>query len=150
MQVSKNGVDFIKEFEGLKLAAYKDPGTVDGIPITIGYGSTMYTNGTKIKLGDVITEAEATAILEWEINNKTAVINGLGLKSSQNQFDALCSFVYNLGVGAFTKSTLLKKIKVNPQDPSIKDEFMKWVNNNGKVMKGLQRRRAAEVKLYFS
>jgi lysozyme len=68
---------------------------------------------------------------------------------NQNQYDALVSFVFNLGIGAFRKSTLLKKIQANPNDPAIRAEFMKWVNAGGKPLKGLITRRAAEADLYF-
>jgi lysozyme len=150
MTISENGVKFIKQFEGFIPNAYKDPGSSDGLPVTIGYGSTMYKDGSRIKLGDVLTEQQASDLLAWEVGNKSAVINSYKLKLTQNQFDALSSFVYNLGAGAFNYSTLLKKIKINPNDPTIKDEFMKWVKNDGKTMKGLVRRRDAEQKLYFT
>ena len=150
MTISDNGVKFIKQFEGFIPNAYKDPGSSDGLPTTIGYGSTMYKDGSRIKLGDVITEQQASDLLAWEVGNKSAVINSYKLKINQNQFDSLSSFVYNLGAGAFNYSTLLKKIKINPNDPTIKDEFMKWVKNDGKIIKGLVRRRDAEQKLYFT
>lgn len=149
MTISNNGILLIKKFEGFVAKAYKDPGSSNGLPITIGYGSTMYKDGSKIKLGDVISEPDATELLKWEVDNKTAVLNSYGLKLTQNQFDSLCSFIYNLGIGAFAKSTLLKKIKQNPADPSIRAEFMRWVNNDGKVMKGLVTRRTAEADNYF-
>jgi len=150
MTISKSGVDFIKQFEGFKAKAYKDPKSSNGLPITIGYGSTMYKDGSKIKLGDIVTEQQAQELLAWEINNKSTIINSYNLKLTQNQFDALSSFIYNLGASAFNNSTLLKKIKKNPNDPTIKDEFMKWVKNDGAVMKGLVRRRDAEQKMYFT
>lgn len=149
MTISKNGIDLIHSFESCKLTAYKDPGSKDGLPVTIGWGSTMYTDGTKIKLGDVITQQHADDLFICEISRKSNVLNAMNLKLNQNQFDSLCSFIYNLGVGAFESSTLLKKIKINPNDPLITAEFMKWINNNGKVMKGLIRRRKAESSLYF-
>jgi lysozyme len=76
-----------------------------------------------------------------------------GLNLNQNQFDSCLSFIYNVGIGAFTKSTLRKKILLNPNDPTIKDEFMKWnkatVGGKLTVLKGLTRRRTAEAELYF-
>lgn len=141
--------NLIKSFEGCILKAYKDPGTLDGIPITIGFGSTMYEDGRKIKLGDVITLERAEQLLAWEISKKTNVLAAMNLGLNNNQFDAVTSFIYNVGIGAFNSSTMLKKIRINPNDPTLKDEFMKWNKNNGKVMNGLVRRRAAEAALYF-
>src|SRR5690606_23508894 len=69
---------------------------------------------------------------------------------NQNQFDALVSFAYNLGVNALKGSTLLKKVNANPSDPAIRAEFMKWVYAAGVKLKGLERRRKAEADLYFS
>jgi lysozyme len=69
---------------------------------------------------------------------------------SQSQFDALCSFAYNVGIGNLQKSTLIKKVNTNPSDPTIKDEFIKWNKGAGKVLAGLTKRRQAESDLYFS
>jgi lysozyme len=111
----------------------------------------MYTDGRKIKLGDTINEQQGEELLMWELKNKSIALAGLNL--NQNQFDSLLSFVYNLGVGAFAKSTLKKKILANPNDPTIKSEFMKWnkARVGGQLMelKGLTRRREAEAEMYF-
>lgn len=151
MSPSKKLYEFIKTYEGFSLKAYPDPGT-GGDPITIGYGSTRHLNGKKIKMGEVVTKEVADKMLEWEVNTKaTAVKNLLGKTIvNQNQFDALVSFTYNVGVGALEKSTLLKKVKADPQDLSIATEFEKWVRAGGKVMNGLVRRRKAEAKMYFT
>lgn len=77
-------------------------------------------------------------------------LNKLNLILRQCQWDAIVSFVFNVGIGNFKSSTLLAKIRINPEDNSIMDEFLRWVYANGKVMKGLQKRRLAEMKLYFS
>lgn len=143
MMPSKNAIDLIKSFEGLKLKAYQDP-----IGIwTIGYGTIQYPNGRKVRQGDIITEDHATEYLMHEVNLKskgiTAIVN-------QNQFDALVSFAYNLGTGALNRSTLLKKVKADPCDPTIRNEFMKWVNAGGRQLAGLVRRRKAEADLYFT
>jgi lysozyme len=147
MTPSNNCIDLVKRYEGLFLKSYYCPASI----VTIGWGSTMYQDGRKIKMGDVITLAQAEELLMWELNNKTIALHGLNL--NQNQFDACLSFIYNLGIGAFNKSTLLKKIKVNPDDATIKDEFMKWnkarVNGQLVVLKGLTNRRTAEVALYY-
>lgn len=155
MTASENCISMIKNFEGLRLHAYKDPGSKDGLPITIGYGSTMYTNGSKIQLSDVIDIIQADYMLRWEVGNKTAVLNGLGLKLNQNQFDAITSFVYNVGMGkqnvaGFLGSTLLKRIKINPNDPDIRNQFNRWIYNDGKVMEALVERRKLEADLYFT
>ena len=150
MNTSEKGVLLIKEFEGLMLRAYKDPGSKNGLPITIGYGSTMYTDGSKIKLGDVITKEKAEELLLWEVKNKTNVLRGLNLKINQNQFDALTSFIFNVGVGNFLTSTLLKRIKVKANDPDIRNQFQRWIYNDGKILDGLVKRRKKEADLYFS
>ena len=141
---------FMKVFEKLMLKAYPDPGSKNGLPITIGYGSTFYEDGSRIKMGDVITEEKARKLFEWEVNTKTKVLNAMKLNLNQNQFDALVSFVYNVGVGAFNNSDMKKKIKLNPNDPSIEAEFMRWTKNDGKVLKGLVTRRKEEAKIYFT
>ncbi|MEO6306188.1 MAG: lysozyme, partial [Bacteroidia bacterium] len=120
-------------------------------PITIGWGSIMKKDGNRFILGDTITQQEADSFLEWEVNNKANTLNILvkGVMLRQNQFDALVSFIYNLGVGNLSSSTLLKKIKVNPSDSMIRLEFLRWNKANHKVMGGLTRRRQAEADLYF-
>jgi lysozyme len=148
MKASQNCIDLIKTFEGYHSKAYKCPANI----VTIGWGSTMYKDGTKIKMGDVVTEDEAEELLMWELDKKAIGLHGL--KINQNQADSLLSFIYNLGIGAFKKSTLFKKVNLNPWDTSIKDEFMKWnkARVGGKLieLKGLTRRRDAESNLYFS
>lgn len=147
MIASQKCIDLIKEFEGFYTKAYLCPA---GIP-TIGYGSTMWNDGRKVKMGEKITKEGAELLLHWELNNKAIALKGLSI--NQNQADALLSFIYNLGIGAFDKSTLKKKIRLNPNDPTIRDEFMKWnkARVGGKLMelKGLTRRRIAESNLYY-
>lgn len=141
MKTSPKGIALIKEFEGLRLKAYKCPGGV----WTIGYGHTA-----GVKSGMVITEAQAEEYLKADLIAFERYLNGLGLALNQNQFDALVSFIYNVGTGNFSSSTLLRKVRANPQDNSIVDEFLRWVYSKGRVLPGLQRRRLAEMKLYFS
>jgi lysozyme len=147
MVASQNCINLIKMFEGYKPKSYLCPASV----VTIGFGSTMYTDGRKIKLGDTINEQQANELLMWELKNKAYALHGL--KLNQNQFDSCLSFIFNLGIGAFAKSTLKKKILLNPNDATIKAEFMKW--NKARVggqlieLKGLNRRRIAEAELYF-
>ena len=141
MKTSPKGIALIKEFEGLRLKAYKCPGGV----WTIGYGHTA-----GVKPGMVISEAQAEEYLKADLIAFERYLNSLGLALNQNQFDALVSFIYNVGTGNFSSSTLLRKIRVNPQDNSIMDEFLRWVYSKGRVLPGLQRRRLDEMKLYFS
>ena len=141
MKTSPKGIALIKEFEGLRLKAYLCPGGV----WTIGYGHTA-----SVKPGMVISEAQAEEYLKADLVRFERYLNGLGLALNKNQFDALVSFIYNVGTGNFSSSTLLRKIRVNPQDNSIMDEFLRWVYSKGRVLPGLQRRRLAEMKLYFS
>ena len=141
MKTSPKGIALIKEFEGLRLKAYKCPGGV----WTIGYGHTA-----GIKHGMVISERQAEEYLKADLIAFEKYLNDLGLAINQNQFDALISFIYNVGTGNFSSSTLLRKVKANPLDNSIMDEFLKWVYSKGRVLPGLQRRRLAEMKLYFS
>ena len=141
MKTSPKGIALIKEFEGLRLKAYKCPGGV----WTIGYG---HTDG--VRPGMVISERQAEDFLKAELIAFEKYLNDLRLAINQNQFDALISFIYNVGTGNFTTSTLLRKVRANPQDNSIMDEFLKWVYSKGHVLPGLQRRRLAEMKLYFS
>ena len=141
MKTSHKGIALIKEFEGLRLKAYKCPGGV----WTIGYGHTA-----GVKPGMVISEAQAEEYLMADLIAFEKHLNGLGLALNQNQFDALVSFIYNVGTGNFSSSTLLRKVRANPLDNSIMDEFLRWVYSKGRVLPGLQRRRLAEMKLYFS
>ena len=160
---SQKCIDFIKSFEGLYLKAYHDPTDREGV-ITIGYGSIMYKDGTRPKLGDTITQDQAMDLLLWEANNKAKAVDAaIGRYScTQSQFDSFVSFAYNLGADALIGSTLFRKFKANPNDTTIykysKDdndfpvprscEFLKWVMSNGVVVKGLVRRRAGEADMY--
>ena len=150
MKPSNNCYNLIKSFEGCKLNSYPDPGT-HAAPYTIGYGTTVYPNGKKVLLGENISQEYAEECLECEVDKKAqkvaSMLNGANLK--QNQFDALVSFAYNCGEGNLLNSTLLKKVHSNPNDPSIRDEFMKWCRAGGQVMNGLKNRREKEADLYF-
>lgn len=142
MKTSQKGIDLIKEFEGCCLKAYLD---VVGVK-TIGYGHTK-----DVVMGTRITEQIAEELLKADLSDTEQVVSRLvRRKLTQYQFDALVSFVYNLGESNLLKSTLLKKVKINPNDPSIAMEFGKWIHAGGKVLNGLIRRRAAEAELYFT
>lgn len=166
MKTSKKGIDLIFEFEtggNLKkyLTAYWD---ATGKVWTIGIGSTYYEDGSLIKKGDVITEDRARRLFanilpryEKEFNYWLDKYN---IKINQNQFDALISFGYNVGIGrektantpakGVAGSTLFKKMMIDPNDPTIRNEFPKWNKSGGVVLNGLIRRRKAEADLYFS
>ena len=148
MKISQAGIDLIKSFEGLKLNAYKCPAGI----VTIGYGSTFYADKSPIKMGDKLKDKiAAEELLKVTILTFESTINGLfyNVTLTQNQFDALVCFVFNIGPNAFAASTLLKKAKVNPNDKTIALEFAKWVNAGGKKLPGLVKRRKAESDLYF-
>jgi lysozyme len=147
-KVSSKGLDIIKKYEGFSSKPYLCPSKV----ITIGYGSTYYEDGSKVKLTDSpITQERATELLEaLLVSFERAVDSYCTDNLNQNQFDSLVSFAYNCGVGNLKSSTLLRKVNVNPDNPTIKDEFLKWTKGGGKTLSGLVRRRTEEAQLYFS
>ena len=140
MIVGYKGLKLIKQYEGLRLKAYKCPAGV----WTIGYG---HTKG--VKEGDVITERDADRLLSEDLTPVEQYLNANMAGLNQNQFDALASFCFNLGINNFVRSTLKKKIEAHASKSEITGEFLKWVNANGKVMAGLLKRRTAEANLYF-
>ena len=140
-------LSILKKYEGLNLEAYICPANVP----TIGFGSTFYPDGRRVKLGDKITLQEAESILLHDIKRfEKEVLNAVKIEITDNQLSALVSFVYNVGASAFRKSTLLRKVNANPTDLSIHNEFMRWTRAGGKVLPGLVKRRAEESKLYFT
>ena len=146
MKLNEAGKTLIKSFEGLKLAAYKCSANKD----TIGYGNTFYEDGTPVKPGDKITRERAESLFELiaaEFEEKVRPLIKANL--TENQYSALVSFAYNAGLGNLQKSTLLRKLNANPNDSTIRAEFMKWNKAGGKVLNGLTRRRQAEADLYF-
>ena len=148
MKISNNGINLIKHFEGLSLKPYLD---VVNIP-TIGWGNTFYEDGTKVTLKDKpITEERALKLLEVVANRDFAdkIFPSIKVKVTQSQFDAMVSLAYNIGAGAFLKSTLLKK--VNAGDfAGAGEEFLRWNKAGGKVVLGLTRRRKKEKQLFLS
>lgn len=144
--ISEFGYALIKEFEGLRLEAYLDTGGV----WTIGYGTIKYPNGVRVKKGDKITEAQAVEYLVSDSKWVDACLDKLvKVKVSQKQFDALASFVYNIGESQFSSSTLLRKLNLGDFTGAA-NEFDRWVNDNGKRVQGLVNRRAKEKKLFLS
>ena len=146
MKINKEGLELIKHFEGCKLEAYLCPASI----FTIGYGTTRYEDGSKVKQGDEIQLGYAELLLREDLRKFEGDIQKY-VKSTlnENQFSALVSFVYNLGARNLSISTLLKKVNKNPNDETIRGEFMKWVKANGKTLNGLVKRREAEANLYF-
>lgn len=150
MQPSDNFSKIIVVSEGLELNAYKDS---VGIP-TIGIGTIMYPDGRKVKMGDKCTKEQAYEYFNDHVKDIVARINKLikGLDINQNQFDAIVSLVYNIGITGFTNSTVLRLMKKNPKDPFIKDAWLMWnkeTKNGVKVVSdGLLKRRKREYKLY--
>lgn len=147
-RIDQKGIDLITQFEGLKLAPYICPAGVT----TIGYGTTRYYNGVKVSMSDLpITKEKAIEYFMHDVFQFELAVDAMAVDSiTQNQFNALVSFAYNLGPNALKNSTLLKKANKNPNDQTIKAEFMKWVNAGGKKLAGLVRRREAEANLYFT
>jgi lysozyme len=148
MKLDKKGYDLIKEFEGLKLKPYLCSAQVP----TIGYGSTYYENGTKVKLTDApITKERADALFKIVADDFAKRVLPLIKKPvTQNQFNALVSFAFNLGVRALQNSTLLRLLNNNPNDANIAKEFLKWNKAGGRVLQGLTNRRIKESDLYFT
>ena len=146
MHISPSGIDLICNFEGKRLAAYDD-----GVGVwTIGFGTTVYPNGIKVKKGDTCTEAQAKAYMAHDLKKfESAVNNEVKIPLNQNQFDALVSLAYNIGTNAFSKSTLVKKLNANDIRGAA-DQFDVWVNAGGKRMQGLVNRRAREKALFIS
>jgi len=143
---AKQAAEVIKKFEGFEPAPYLCPANVP----TIGYGTTIYSDGTKVSMDDdAIDEEKATEELMNHIKKVEKQVNGvLDVKLKAHQKAALISFVYNVGIGNFNKSTLLRKVNHCPDDQNIPDEFRRWTKGGGKVLRGLIRRREDEVNLW--
>lgn len=139
MTTSRLGMRLIKDFEGLRLGAYKCPAGV----WTIGFG---HTKG--VKPGQVITEAQACDYLVEDIGPIERQLNKLGINFRQEQFDALVSWIFNLGIGKFNASTILKKIQTDASDEDIASEFIRWIYAGGKPLPGLKKRRVAEANMF--
>ena len=146
-KTSQGGIDLIKRFEGFRSKPYKCSA---GVP-TIGYGATFYTNGKRVTMADpAISEEDALALLAEMLKKFEQYVDSYCIDTiTQNQFDALVSFCYNLGPANLKASTLLKKVNLNPNDETIRAEFMKWNKAGGRALKGLTLRRTAEADLYF-
>lgn len=142
MIISQKGINLICSFEGCKLNSYKD---IVGF-LTIGYGHT----GEDVQENQTITQQEANDLLLKDLVKFEVGVSSLAwVTLNQNQFDALVSFSYNLGLNTLKNSTLLKKLNNNDYD-GASNEFLKWDHAGGKQVAGLTRRRQAEQDLFLS
>ena len=141
MKISDKGIAFIRDHEGCVLTAYQDGGGV----WTIGIG---HTRG--VKAGQVITQSQADEFLADDISPVEACINkSVTVALNQNQFDALASFIFNVGENAFKNSTLLKKLNAGNYRAAA-DQFTRWVYDNNVFVQGLYNRRTDEKVLFLS
>lgn len=148
MKISENGLNLIKEFEGFSSKPYLCPAKIP----TIGWGNTYYPNGKKVTMNDApITKEYATELLSYVAQKDFGdkILQLVKVPLNQNQFDTLVSICYNIGMGNFTKSTLLKKINQGDfKGASL--EFEKWNKSGGIVLAGLVKRRLKEKALFIS
>ncbi|ENW78235.1 hypothetical protein F909_03921 [Acinetobacter sp. ANC 3929] len=143
--ISDKGYQIIREFEGFKANAYLDTGGV----WTIGFGTIKYPNGARVKKGDTCSLEQAELWLKNDCLWVDACLDKyIKINISQNQFDALASFVYNIGETAFVKSTLLKTLNTG-NFAGAANQFDNWVYDNGKLIKGLVNRREKEKALFL-
>lgn len=143
MKISAKGLDLIKRFEGCRLTSYKDVGGV----WTVGWGTT----GPHVGPDLTITQAQADTWLQEHVDQFSArVTNLVKVSVNQNQFDALVSFTYNVGVSAFQRSTLLRLLNDGAESSIVASEFLRWTKVDGKIIEGLKRRREAERELFLT
>lgn len=141
MKTGSKGIKLVKEFEGFKAQAYLCPANV----WTIGYGTT-----SGVKKGQMVTEEQAIKLLQDDLAKfEKAVKNLVRVPLNQDQFDALVAFVYNIGVGAFSRSTLLSLLNQGNYE-AVPEQLLRWNKAGGRVLNGLTRRRQAEGKLFKS
>lgn len=140
MEASEILIAKVKEFEGLRLYAYRDSGD----KATIGYG---HTKG--VRMGQAITRKQAEEWLLEDLAPCCRRVESLGLDLTQGAFDALADFVFNLGWTSLTGSTLLRRIRAGAAKEEIQAQFRRWVYCKGKVLQGLARRREWEAQRYF-
>ena len=139
MNISQEGLSLIKKFEGCELEAYKCAAGV----WTIGYGSTK-----GVKEGDTVSQEEADKLLLHEMEEYEGYINDMvNVDLEQNQFDAMVSWVFNLGPANLKASTLLKVLNAK-EDDDLPAQIKRWNKAGGKVLQGLIRRREAEALLF--
>ena len=145
MKTSTNGVQVMHYFERCVLTAYPDPGSSDGHPWTVGWGDT----GPDVKPGTCISQDEADSRFARRLSREfePGVMGGIQRTATQGQFDAMVCLAYNIGVHAFSGSTLLRKF--NSGDIlGAQSQFSVWNRSGGRPMLGLSRRRSAEAALF--
>lgn len=140
MKISQKGLELIKKFESCKLHAYRDS---VGVP-TIGWG---HTNG--VRMGMAVSQEQADKYLLEDITSVERTLNSMGINFKQQQFDALCSWVFNLGSGRLKSSTMYKFIVAKRSDVEITDQLIKWHYAGNKPLLGLKRRRVAEANMWL-
>jgi lysozyme len=139
MKIGKKGLDLIKHFEGFKNKAYLCPAGV----WTIGYGTTK-----NVKKGDTVTLAQAEIMIAQDVAESESYVNKLvKVPITQDEFDALVAFVYNVGAGNFKSSTLLKKLNKGDHH-SVPEQMLRWNKGGGMILAGLTRRRTSEGTLF--
>lgn len=146
MKINSPGLKIITDSEGYSNTAYLCPSAV----WTIGWGTTVYPDGQSVKSGDTTTPRQAEDYLLHDLTDAScAVCKLVKVQLNENQYSALISFVYNVGIGNFQNSTLLKRLN-NGEDPCsvVKQELPKWNKAKGKILKGLVTRRKLEVELF--
>ena len=147
-QVGPRAQALIKSFEGCKLHSYMP--TPNDRP-TIGYGATFHADGTPVRMGEVWTQAQADEAFARDINKYGAKVAALlgDDPTTPAQFGAMVALAYNIGLGAFARSTVLRKHREGKFGAAA-DSFLLWTKQAGKVLAGLVRRRNAERALYLS
>lgn len=144
MQMTQEGLALIRRFEGFRGEAYRCPAGV----WTIGYGHTSQAGPPAVKPGMRMSEAEADAVLARDVEVfARAVRAGLTREIGPQQFSALVSFAFNVGTGAFSRSSVLRMVNAGRFD-AVPARLKLWVKARGKVLPGLERRRAAEAALF--
>lgn len=145
-KINSSGLEIVKSFEGLRTKAYQDSVGV----WTIGYGHTSMAGSPNVTPGMQITEAEAESILKKDLGIfEKGVSEAVKVSTNSDQFSAMVSFSFNVGLGSLQESTLLRKH--NAKDfAGAADEFLRWVYAGGQKLPGLERRRKAERALYLS
>lgn len=154
MQMSEHGLELLKQWEGFELKVYKDSA---GLP-TIGVGHLITKSeqasgniliaGVPVPYAGGLTDQQALDLLSQDVQPaEQAVNNGVKVALAQNQFDALVSFTFNVGVGSFNGSTLLKVLNQGNYT-QVPDQLRRWNKAGGKVVQGLVNRRENEVKLW--
>jgi lysozyme len=148
MKLNEQGYKLIAKHEGLRLKPYLCPARVP----TIGYGNTYYADGKRVTMQDKpITKEQAYELLKIIADKFARQVDVVVTANvTQNQFNALVSFAYNIGMGNFRKSTLLRMVNLSPQNASIRAQFMRWNKAGGVEIRGLTNRRIDEANLYFT